>query len=225
MLPAFLVLDKINTGLGIRLGDLWDLIVGAPFIGLTAYKVYLTIGGTSALSGTRRRILEIFIAMSFILLFEGHGMHFAANSINNLAEGSIVSSNVRDLIYFYDEILSHKILFAGIFNLLVAGNILQYVHRIVEDVSKKEVFFLVFSGFWLGVGLAFSAIEGQAPIESLIASSLIILSVYVIKVKYFSSLKKMPFLVFTLASSLAIIFVSLSYAAVLGGFIQPSEYL
>jgi hypothetical protein len=66
-------------------------------------------------------ILFMVFAATWVL---GHGMHLAANSINNLvgalakSQGiDIIASEIYTLIYFYDEHLSHYIWHIGILGL------------------------------------------------------------------------------------------------------------
>lgn len=65
----------------------------------------------------------VFMGLAAIWML-GHGLHLAANSINNLAESAafrqtldITRSDLYTLIYFYDEHLSHYLWHAGLVGL------------------------------------------------------------------------------------------------------------
>jgi hypothetical protein len=65
-----------------------------------------------------------FLAVAVFWIL-GHGMHLAANSINNLAgklarsrEIDILGTNIYNLTYFYDERLSHYLWHVGILGMI-----------------------------------------------------------------------------------------------------------
>lgn len=208
----------------ISIGDMIDLVLMAPFLALSSYSLYKIIGSTSVLSKTKKRMLELLIVLSFLLLFMGHGIHFAANSIHNLIDqgGAAVSPDIFSLVYFYDEILGHKISYSGLFGLIVSGLLLESAHA-PREVSEMEIVAIGGSGLLLGLGLSLAFIEGQSIIELLILAVFIIAGILLRPMKLKLSFRETPYGTFILISMISMILVSLVYLSVFGGFIQPSE--
>lgn len=98
--------------------DVLDLLTPLVLIPLYWILFKYTNGGES------HRAEEIaFMVLSSIWVL-GHGMHLAANSINNLAEGlakkqvlDITGTDIYTLTYFFDEHLSHYLWHIGIVGL------------------------------------------------------------------------------------------------------------
>jgi hypothetical protein len=75
----------------------------------------------SAGGGPARLVEELAFVVLAVLWVLGHGIHLSANSINNLAEGlaksqtlDITGTSIYQLIYFFDEKLSHPLWHGGI---------------------------------------------------------------------------------------------------------------
>ena len=123
-----------------------------------------------------RRNMEIktagFVAFAVLaaLWAMGHGMHLSANSIKHLMDG-LKGTDLYDLAYFYDEVLSHYLWHAGIAGLSALIIFVQWRHRPEEEGKLWAVilaaiiygftyFALVIEGgtAWLGISFAVLAI-------------------------------------------------------------------
>jgi hypothetical protein len=123
-----------------------------------------------------RRNMEIktagFVAFAALaaLWAMGHGMHLSANSIKHLMDG-MKGTDLYDLAYFYDEVLSHYLWHAGIAGLSALIIFVQWRHRPEEEGKLWAVilaaiiygftyFALVIEGgtAWLGIPFAVLAI-------------------------------------------------------------------
>jgi hypothetical protein len=94
--------------------DVFDLLT--PLVVIPLY--WLLLRSTTASSLGNRQVLSFLVLAA--LWVEGQGMHLAANSISNLLGDG--STEVHDLVHFYDEALSHyvwHIAMAGLSVLLV----------------------------------------------------------------------------------------------------------
>jgi len=210
----------------ISIGDFIDLALMAPFLAISSYLLYRIIGSTSVLSKTKKRLLELLMILSFFLLFQGHGIHFAANSIHNLIDqgGVVVPPDIFNLVYFYDEILGHKISYFGLFGLIASGLSLGFAHA-PREISKLEIMLIGGLGLFLGLSLSVAFIEGQSIIELLILAVFVIAGILLHTRNRKLSFREIPYGTFILISMISMIIVSLVYASVFGGFIQPSELL
>lgn len=208
----------------ISIGDFIDLAVMAPFLAVSSYFLYRIIGSTSVLSKTRKRVLELVMIISFFLLFQGHGIHFAANSIHNLIDqgGVVVPPDLFNLIYFYDEVLGHKISYFGLFGLIISGLLLGFVHA-PREISRMEVMAIGGFGLFHGLSLSIAFIEGQSIIELLILAVFVIAGILLYARNRKFSFREIPYGTFILISMISMIIVSLVYVSIFGGFIQPSE--
>lgn len=90
--------------------DAFDLLT--PLVLIPLYWLMFREGGSERSSKTGEVIFMILAGLWVL----GHGMHLAANSINNLAEGlarkqvvDITATTIYELTYFLDEYLSHYI--------------------------------------------------------------------------------------------------------------------
>ena len=97
--------------------DVFDLLTPLVLIPLYWVMFRYTEGGKSQWP----EIVFIVLASIWVL---GHGMHLAANAIDNLAEGlarkqvlDITGTDIYTLTYFLDEHLSHYLWHAGIVGL------------------------------------------------------------------------------------------------------------
>lgn len=208
----------------ISIGDTIDLVLMAPFLAFSSYALYRIIGSTSVMSETKKRTLELIMVLSFFLLFLGHGIHFAANSIHNLIDqgGAAIPPDIFNLVYFYDEILGHKVSYSGLFGLIVSGLLLEFAHA-PREVSELEIMAVVGSALFLGLGLSLAFIEGQSIIELLVLAVFAIAGIFLRVRKRKLSFREIPYGTFILISMISMIIVSLVYVSIFGGFIQPSE--
>lgn len=90
---------------------------------LVLIPVYWLLFKRAAREGSTRMEEIAFMVLAAIWVL-GQGMHLAANSIDNLAEGlakkqviDITGTTIYQLTYFYDENLSHYIWHIGVFGM------------------------------------------------------------------------------------------------------------
>jgi len=112
LLPPFL---GFGRGLhpDMRLADLVDLVTPTVLIPLA----WLVFSAASPRTPSRgQTVAFLVVAVLWVL---GHGMHLAANSIGNLIADTapLAAAPLRDLVHFYDEVLSHYLWHAGVVGL------------------------------------------------------------------------------------------------------------
>lgn len=108
VVPAFLG-QPFPPYPSIHWADVFDLLT--PLVLFPMYWLLFTDSGSLQRTSRLNIIFLIFAA----LWIAGQGMHLSANSINNfLGKGS---TDVHELVHFYDEVLSHYLWHAGIVGL------------------------------------------------------------------------------------------------------------
>lgn len=115
--------------------DVLDLLT--PLVLIPLYWVMFR---TTNREGSRQTEEIIFMVLASIWVL-GHGMHLAANAVDNLAEGlakrqalDILDTDIYTLTYFLDEHLSHYIWHFGI-----AGLATLLVYREWRTPAKEEI--------------------------------------------------------------------------------------
>ncbi len=93
-----------------KIGDVFDIFT--PLILIPLYWLLFRLAEDKSPS-LKENLIFLFIAAFWVV---GHGMHLSANSIGHLLEGT-EGSDVYNLAYFYDEILSHYLWHFGIVGL------------------------------------------------------------------------------------------------------------
>jgi hypothetical protein len=118
-----------------------------------------------AASRESSRVEEIVFVVAAAIWVLGHGMHLAANSINNLAEVlartqriNILGTSLYQLTYFYDEHLSHYLWHSGILGL--AGLLICREWRSPRGITTIW-WTTTLAGFLYGITLFCVFLEGQ----------------------------------------------------------------
>jgi len=156
LFPAFIiVLTELNKRIliwHIRIVDFADLIFVAPFYGI----IFLSL--TALVFKKRSFSFWAALGLSVIALY-GHAMHLTANAVNTFSTEinnyrNLLPDDVYSLIYFFDEILGHWILYVGLFGLL---GILILENKIIET----KYIFMMLNGLILGLVLSVTIVESS----------------------------------------------------------------
>ena len=188
--------------------DLIDLLIYAPFTAATFYALYIRV-----VSGTPTPLRWGYI-FSYMLFFEGHGLHWAANSIN------VYTGETLWVAYFLDEIISHKVMFTGIFLLIALGGLSELYKKNGDNGLMPPLI----GGIVMGFSASLMFIEGQSAPEFMAASILYILLYLLLRLSRGVTLKEKPFLTFSITSTTFTVIFMLIYLAIFHSFIQPSEW-
>ena len=187
--------------------DLIDITIYMPFMAIIFYMVY-----SDVLSGAPKPVKLVY-AFSYAIFFEGHGFHWAANSID-------VSLNGLDWIpYYLDEVLSHKMMFSGLFLLIAIAGLSE-----ISGNRYEKPMLPILSGIVMGFSEALMFIEGQSAAEFLAANLAYITLYIVVAHRVGGKMKEKPFLTFSASTSASAVVFMVIYSAVFGGFVQPSEW-
>lgn len=198
--------------------DVFDLLT--PLVLIPVYWLLFK----NSTGGESNRWEEIaFVGLSAVWVL-GHGMHLAANSINNLAEGlaekqglDITGTEIYTLTYFFDEYLSH---FAWHFGVLGMVALLSYLewHRPAGQATILWV--TILAGLIHGFALFSIFLEGQT---TLLGFPFAIVFTLLILVWGRKKLPECPLLAFFFTACLVAVVLFTGWGLYWGGFPQFSD--
>ena len=174
--------------------------------------------------GEARSGEEIAFMVLAALWVLGHGMHLAANSINNLVENlaknlqiDIIGTDIHTLIYFYDEKLSHYLWYSGILGLMA---LLSYREWKRPSNQTTVWWMVILAGFIHGFTLFCVFLEGQA-----VALGLPFIAIFTLLVLIWGrrKLSNQPLLAFFLIACIVAAIMFLGWGLYWGGFPEFSE--
>ena len=160
----------------------------------------------------------------------GWGMHSTMNTVDIFAFGRgtirVTDNDVRQMIWFFDEILGHLLIYAGFYGLMFQFCLIE--KGMSNAPVKRETLMIALFGAAWGVGMAGGIIESGftlviLPINILSISFILhLLNKSGERAKMF--LQKHPFILFYSIQTLTVIPLITAYF-ILFGLTQPSEIL
>ncbi|MFN2235762.1 MAG: hypothetical protein ACK2U1_16170 [Anaerolineales bacterium] len=190
---------------------------------LVLIPIYWLLFRISA-KGEASRVEEMAFMVLAALWVLGHGMHLAANSINNLVEHlaknqqiDILATDIYTLIYFYDEKLSHFLWYSGILGLMA---LLSYREWKRPSDQTTGWWMVVLAGLIHGFTLFCIFLEGQAVVMGLPFTAIFTLLVLIWGRKKRSY---QPLLAFFLIACILALSLFLGWGLYWGGFPEFSE--
>ncbi len=170
------------------------------------------------------RVEEIVFMVLGALWVEGQGLHLAANSINNLAEGfaedgviDILGTDIYTLTYFIDEHLSHYL-----WHLAVLGLAALLIYREWRRPAGVQTAWwaTILGGVLYGFTLFCIFVEGQTVLLGLPVTAVITLLTLIWGRK---KLAQGPVLAFFFVACLAAVLLFAGYGIAYGGFPEFTE--
>ena len=156
-----------------------------------------------------------FVVCSFlsILLIAGIGMRFAANQIRMSADLSVVE--------FFDEYLSHYLIWTGIIGLNVFFGFFQDSIPLKKNLGNSEMKIIVFSAVLQGLIAAMGILESRVGVYSLIAAFIFfcLLNIGQSEKKF----RKYPLYVFYNVCLITVVLFLLGWLMWFGYFAEPSS--
>ena len=166
-------------------------------------------------------VLFVIVASVWVL---GHGMHLAANSIDNLIEGlakkgvlDVTGSAIYQLAYFTDEHLSHYFWHIGMIGLAI---LILYREWVAPSIQSPVWGLTWAAGVIHGFTLFCVFLEGQTVLLGLPFTGLITLTTLLWGRK---KIKEMPILAFFFVSCLLAFVLLVGWWIYWGGFPQFSD--
>ncbi|TFF98074.1 MAG: hypothetical protein EU547_02610 [Promethearchaeota archaeon] len=214
------ILPAIPNNSLVSLNNSLEIILLAPLMVIITYKIYKSFINTGNLDVNMRNLKFSFFSSVYAYIV-GATMHFTANSIHAVYQ-EIESTN---LIYIYDEYISHPLIFGPIFLILIISCLIQVKFSLDENILKSSKIILGVSGGLLGFNLSLGSIEGQCPWVSWIFSIILIILCIYYNRKQKKKLAKNPAIYYGIIVSIITLIFLIIYLLIFGSYIQPSEFL
>jgi len=186
------------------------------------YKLYREI----ILNGIPRSHSDknVITYSSYLLLASLYffGTSYGIYYISNLIDDYLTTHD--PLVYFYDEILGHTLIYMSVAIAVLALTILQFYYPSREEMTRNDV--LIFSILSVPMSLfaGYSVIEGQSVPLGYIASISYLIITFVFSRYFKLDLRRCPFVLLTLFFSIGLFFVLSIYGIVFNGWPQPSTF-
>ena len=209
-----------------RFMDFVDLVVVAPLYLASLLLLYEQFLKANA----SRRLRRIFLILVCVFLY-GHAMHMTANAVNTFSTEirnyrPIIPDDSYALLHFLDETLSHLIIFAALDGLLACLLVLDAQYLASEGSRRPQALGLVFGGLF-GVCEALAFIEGGkvylVPFVVVVLGAIWLWLWRRSRSPFAAFLSAGPVTAFVGALLPSLLVALGVYAAVVGGFTQPSE--
>ena len=217
--PVFIELLTGWKTAPINFPDIIDITLFVPFMAIILLSLYRSYN-------IRDKKLSTILLIAYVIFFEGHGVHWAANALDLLqhCEGADClarfgeAAESQKLAYFLDEIIGHKLMYYPLFLILLIFLLIDTELK----MSRQERFLLYLSGVLHGFYLIVATVEGQTGIEGLIFAALALIICLRMGL---SDTKKRPFALFMLTTSIVMLVLGISWWAYWGALVQPSKIL
>lgn len=209
-----------------RTTDLIDLAALAPLYLVSLimfHEAFLARGGAAWLR-------RAFLALAMIFMY-GHAMHVTANAVNTFSTeirsyGGVIPADAYALLYFFDETLSHWIVFLARFGLFACLFELAAA-RPTEAERAHALWPGLALGALYGIWQAIVFTEGQkaplAPILALALGGLWAWRYHASKSSLAGFLRGEPIRAFVAGLVPSMLLGLGLYALVAGGFVEPSK--
>lgn len=163
------------------------------------------------------------IENAFLLSLYFFGTSFGIYYISNLFHNYVGADD--PLIYFYDEILGHFLMYMSLAIAIYCLIIIQFYYPIKEKMSQNDFISLSILAIPMSLILSYALIEGQSVLlgflNSIFSSFLIFYFLQSLK----QEIHKYPFIYFILVLNIVIFLFLALYGWFYGGWPQPSSFL
>lgn len=186
--------------------DVMDMVLWMPATAFIFIYVY------EYLFNRLEPVIKAMYLSGLVLYIWGHGVHWAANSLN------IAPCNTSSA-YFLDEIFGHMVLYFGF---LITIIILAFLSPVLIERIRGEYTVMSLSAILFAFSCGAMSLEGQVVNMFLVAGFIIMIYLLFAIVKY--KMISGP-AIFFLIWSVTLLILLAGYYIMLGGFIQPSEWM
>lgn len=206
----------------ISLGTMLDIIITSPFAMIMFYLIYKSLiiqptPNEAKPSEIKKNSIKVLLYGACITFIVGVIMHAVANGLNGIAGNHVPPPDeLQTAIYYFDEVLGHKLIHAGIIAFLIGGMALQFWHRNDLQLSKVDLFGVYFWPSAIGVGYMLTLVEGQAAFDILV-TSIILIAVILFYIKFKGlKLNENVFTHFVLVFLIAIVVSTIVFGLITG---------
>ena len=203
----------------LRVVDFLDLVLLAPFFLVTLLSLHRVVFREYPDRPTQ------WLSIGLIGVFMyGYAMHLTGNAINTYSTEihdylTQIPSDTHELIYFFDEYLSHWLLYSALFLLFGLWT--------VECDIYGRTWSAAASGAVLGVSYAIAIIESSQPWMGFTAAGWLlgcsIWGAHHVKVIWRKRWRTHPLTAFSTMAAILLSLGEMTYAFIVSGFIEPSR--
>lgn len=194
------LIGSTGAGGGTRLADWVDMLTPFVVVGPVLWFLW------SRRVGPRNWLIA---AVGSIVYVEGHGVHLAANSIDNVVADEAVSGRTLDIVHLWDEVVGHYVWYAGLAILIAVCAASARGRALGVPVPA-----MLIGGAVTGITWATNGLEGGTAVFSLVCASVAIVWAF----RSEGGLR-----VALAAGGLVATGILVVYGVVQGGFPQPSS--
>ena len=194
-----------------KIGDVLDILT--PLVLLPLYWLLYRLDPKKAITLSEGIIFAVLAA----LWVEGQGMHLAANSVGHLLKG-METTDMYNLTFFYDEVLSHYLWHFGVVGLSAVLIYRQWRNPFAE--GRTMTWAVILAGIIHGFSYFMIIIEGATAPLGVTFSVLAVLFMLIYGRK---SLTQQPIILFFLAAYLLAILLFAGWGIYWGGLPEFSK--
>jgi len=193
------------------------MVIAPPFLLIMFYFVYkaVTEQNTSETTGPsekKRKLVNNVLIWSGVVLVAGIITHAVANQLNGILGNPVPPTDPFEIaVYWFDEVLGHKLIHIGLFAFLIGCMVFQFWNRKDPQLSFIQVFGLYFWAAAIGVVWCFAAAEGQAAFDFMVISFIVILIILFYMKFRGLKLKENPLTHFVLIFMVSLIITGVAY--------------
>ena len=221
--PISVVYEEAELLSGIiSLAALLDLVLTSPFLIIMFYYVHKAIteqegAETSKPSQRKKDIIRFLFYGAAVVLVAGIVMHAVGNDLYELAGKPHPPVETVDImIYWFDEVLGHKLIHFGLMAFMIGLMVVQYWHRVDPQYTKFQTVGLYFWAVVIGAVYIVATIEGQAGFDIMVlAIVLIAIILYYMKFKGLK-IKENVFTHFFLIFLISMVLTAILYGIITG---------
>ncbi|MHA1144844.1 MAG: hypothetical protein ACTSRW_08920 [Candidatus Helarchaeota archaeon] len=161
------------------------------------------------------------------LFMVAQGMRYVADAIDTMIDVKPIDINInitnpnlslhlaKLAAYYFDEFLSHKILYSAIVGIMIVLTCLQYVFEKDEDDRLENQIVLLLLGVIFGIAFGFALMEGQAAFEFVIVTFIATIGVIAFSfLKFEGDFRRVPMFLFS-----AGMFAATSFTVLISGVV------
>ena len=206
--------------LGLQLSSLFEFILPTILVPIAFYMIYneMTKYKSNVEDVSKfNKFMKIILWGALLTFMVGLGIHHTGDIIDtslSITPAGIDYSTAaypKLIAYFFDEVLGHKVEFAGMMLFLTALTVYQMWHKRDKDRLAEGGWLITFPAYGgvFGFAMAFALMQGQSAMDYLIICmiQLIIIIAYYFLIQKFSfdEFRLYPYIVFFIAMNAAIV--------------------
>lgn len=220
----FLAVKGMWRATSIYWAHLLDLILNAPLLLAILLGMFQLIRRESdteqPILQKTKTALTWMAGFSTLLFFEGHGIHYAANSISPLIDRRNDSQRLVALTHLYDEFVGHWMLLMGLAGLFFVLMLFEHKRHNDRPCNNLDRVIIVVASLISGTASALILLEGQFAALGFLMCG-VTMAVAALTKMHEDGLQRRPVGCFVVLSSLVSVLVLTAWVLSYGSFVEP----